>query len=171
MTKQLNEEFTTESDEVARDVTLQLDVFGGFESQQKRIADLQQRVIAGRNRIKELGGRADVVRERVGGWEKAEEEWQEKTRKRLRILWMLMAVVALVLLGLMGFQYTPGKGQVGMLKGVNTSGLAEVLPDFERIGNKSASWNKSTIDVFEKLLEKEDQPLEEDPRLRLFDEL
>lgn len=171
MTKQLSEEFKTESEEVVRDVEIQLDGFAGFEDQQKQIGELQERVMAGRDRIKTLGGRVDVVRDRVDGWERAEGEWQEKTRKRLRILWMLMAVVAVVLLGLMGFQYTP-RSQVDMLKGVNTSSLAEVLPDLERIGNKSSSWKKTTVGLFEKMLEKdEEEELEEDPRLRLFDEL
>ena len=128
--------------------------------------------MAGRDQIKTLGARVDVVKERVDGWEKAEGEWQEKTRKRLRIMWVMMAVVAVVMVGLMGFQYSPARSQVDMLKGVDTSGLAEVLPDLERIGNKTRGWPKSTMDAFEKMLKKEEEgKLEEDPRLRLFDEL
>ena len=173
MTKQLNEEFKTESEGVVHDVERQLDVFEGFEDQQKRIEELQERVQAGRERIKTLGGRVDVVREKVEGWEKAEGEWQEKTRKRLRILWILMALVAAVLLALMGFRYTPARTQgFDMLKGVNTSSLAEVLPDLERIRNDTVSRKKTTMDAFEKMLEKDEEgKLEEDPRLRLFDEL
>lgn len=171
MTKQLSEEFKTQSEEVVHDVEIQLDGFAGFEDQQKRIQDLQGRVAAGRERIKTLGGRIDIVRERVDGWEKAEGEWQEKTRKRLRILWIFMAAVAVVLLCLMGFQYTP-RSQVDMLKGVNTSSLAEVLPDLERIGNRTSSWKNVTLEAFEKMFEKDEEiKLEEDPRLRLFDEL
>ena len=37
MTKQLNEKFKTESEEVTRDVEIQLDGFAGFEDQKKRI--------------------------------------------------------------------------------------------------------------------------------------
>ena len=171
MNKQLSEEFKTESEEVVHDVETQLDGFADFEDQQKRIQGLQDRVAAGRERIKAFGARVDIVRERVDGWEKAEGEWQEKTRKRLRILWMLMAAVAVVLLGLMGLQYTP-RSQLDMLNGVNTSGLAEVLPDLERIGNKTSSWKNVKLEVFEKMLEKdEEEKPREDPRLRLFDEL
>lgn len=172
MTKQLNEEFKTESQEVVHDGEIQLDALKGFEDQQKRIEELQERVQAGRERIKTLGGRVDVVREKIEGWEKAEGEWQEKTRRRLRILWIMMAVVAAAMLALMGFRYTPARSQVDMLKGVNTSSLAEVLPDLERIRNETVSWKKTTMDVFEKMLEKDEgEVLEEDPRLRLFDEL
>jgi hypothetical protein len=172
MTKKLNEEFTTESEGVFRDVEIQLDGFGDFEDQQKRIGGLQERVMAARDRIKTLGGRVDIVKEKVDSWEKAEGEWQEKTRKRLRILWMLMAVIGVVLLGLMGFQYSPARSQLDMLKGVNTSSLAEVLPDLERIANKTGSWKKTTMDAVEKKFEiEEKEKLEEDPRLRLFDEL
>ena len=172
ITKQLHEEFKTESEVVVQDVEIQLDGVAGFEDQQRRIKDLQQQVIAGRDRIKTLGDRVDVVKERVDGWERAEGEWQEKTRKRLRILWVVIAVVLVLLLGLMGFQYSPARSQLDMLKGVNTSSLVEVLPDLERIGNDSGSWTKTTMEVHEKMLEKqEEKELEEDPRLRLFDEL
>jgi hypothetical protein len=172
MTKQLNEDFKTESEEVLNDVEIQIEGFKGFEDQQKRIEELQERVMAGRERIKTLGDRVDVVRERVEGWEKAEGEWQEKTRKRLRILWILMAVVAAVLVALMGFRYTPARTQVDMLKGVNTSSLEEIMPDLERIRNQSVSWKKTPMDAFEKMLEKDEaEKLEEDPRLQLFDEL
>jgi predicted RND superfamily exporter protein len=173
MTKQLNEEFKTESEEVVHDVEVQLDGFEGFEEQQKRIEELQERVMTGRERVKTLGSRVDVVREKVEGWEKAEGEWQEKTRKRLRILWILMAICGMIMVAMMGMKYTPARNQTAdALKGVNTSSLAEIMPDLERIKNETKSVGRSTLDALEKMLEKDEpEELEEDPRLRLFDEL
>lgn len=172
VTNQLNEEFKTESKGVVQDVETQLDGFEGFEDQQKRIQELQERVMAGRERIKTLGSRVDVVREKVEGWEKAEEEWQEKTRKRLRVLWILMAMCGVIMVAMMGMKYTPRNQAMDALKGVNTSSLAEIMPDLERIRNESKGVGRSTLDALEKMLEKdESENLEEDPRLRLFDEL
>lgn len=173
MTKQLNEEFKTESEGVVHDVEIQLDGFEAFEDQQKHIEELQERVMAGRERIKTLGSRVDVVREKVEGWEKAEGEWQEKTRKRLRILWILMAMCGVIMVAMMGMKYTPARNQtIDALKGVNASSLAEILPDLERIKNETKSMGRSTLDALGKMLEKEEEEkLEEDPRLRLFDEL
>ena len=173
MTRQLNEEFKRESKEVTRDVEIQLDGFSDFEEQEKRIRELQERVVAGREQIITLGARVDLARQRVDGWEKAEGEWQEKTRKRLRILWILMAVIMMLLLGLMGSQYSPTRSQANKLKGANASSLAEVIPELDRIGNKSGSWTKTKGEVLEKMLEREEKEMkmDEDSRLRLFDEL
>ncbi|KAG0647949.1 hypothetical protein D0Z07_5815 [Hyphodiscus hymeniophilus] len=77
MTKQLNEEFKTESESVTRDVEVQLDGFAGFEDQQKRIGGLQERVMVGRDQIKTLGARVDVVNERVEGGGMAGENKEE----------------------------------------------------------------------------------------------
>lgn len=170
--KQLNEEFKTESERVIHEVEVQIDGFEDIEDQQKRIQGLQGRVQVGRERVKTLGERVEIVRDKVEGWEKAEGEWQEKTRRRLRILWIMMAVVAAFLVALMGFRMTPARSGADLLKGVNTSSLAEVLLDLERIGNQSLHWKTTGMHAFEKRLEKDErEKSEEDPRLRLFDDL
>ena len=176
MTRQLNTDFKTESEEVVKDITTQLEGFEGFEKQQKRIESLQERVKKGRERIKSLGGRVEAVKERVESWEMAEGEWQEKTRKRLRILWILMSVCAAVVLALVVFQYTPARTQgPGVMKGFNASSLVEKIPDMEKLKNETWNLKMSTEDALESLRhkhkEEEEDRLEPDPRLRLFDEL
>lgn len=52
MTRQLNDEFKIESEELVRDVTSQLESFEQFTSQETRIVELAARVKAGRERIK-----------------------------------------------------------------------------------------------------------------------
>jgi hypothetical protein len=174
LTRQQNKDFKTESEEVVKDITVQLDGFEGFDDQQKRIENLQERVKEGRQRIKALGGRVDVVKDRVESWERAEGEWQDKTRKRMRILWILMSVCVAAFLALVVFQYTPARTQgPGVIKDLNASSLAGKIPDMEKIKDEAWSLKRSAEDALESLRHKdEDQErLEPDPRLRLFDEL
>ncbi|KAG4427033.1 hypothetical protein IFR05_017484, partial [Cadophora sp. M221] len=93
LTRGLTEQFETEAQEVVDDVTGQVNGFDRFRDQEVRIKGLTKRVDVGRERIKTLAGRVEIVRDRVEGWEVAEGEWQEKTRKRLRILWVGMSFV------------------------------------------------------------------------------
>jgi hypothetical protein len=106
--RQLNSSFSTESDELATDVNAQLDAFGQFEDQEERIESLQSRIQAGRELIKTLSERVDVVSERVESWGQADREWQEKTRKRLKVVWVVTSVLVFLILALfIGSQYTP----------------------------------------------------------------
>jgi hypothetical protein len=171
--RELNGEFKSESEEIVGDIRIQLDGFEGFEKQEKKIAGLQARIVQGRDRIKVLGGRVDVVRDRVEGWEKAEFEWQEKTRKRLRVLWTVMSICAVLVVALVGFQYTPARMQgPGVIKGMNSSErLEEKIPSMEEIGNETFNLTRKTSDALKGLRDRDEERVEDDPRLRLFDEL
>ncbi|KAM0280741.1 hypothetical protein ACHAQH_003911 [Verticillium albo-atrum] len=106
LSREIRGVFETESQEMVRDVQGQVDSLGEFEEQEKRIGDLQGRIEAGRKKIQALSGRVDVVKERVEGWERADREWQEKTRKRLKSMWIVMSVVfAVLVLLLVGARY------------------------------------------------------------------
>lgn len=94
----MNKGFIKESQEVVSDAQIQLDAFGQFDSQQQRIQALQERIYTGREKIHGLSGRVDVVHKKIGNWERADREWQERTRRRLKSLWIFMSVIALVLL-------------------------------------------------------------------------
>ncbi|KAK4154718.1 hypothetical protein C8A00DRAFT_14162 [Chaetomidium leptoderma] len=106
---QLNDSFNTEADELATDISAQLDAFGQFEDQQQRIESLQSRIQAGRELIRSLGERVDAVGERIEGWGQADREWQEKTRKRLKAVWVVTSVVIFLVLSLFigSRQYAP----------------------------------------------------------------
>ncbi|KAK4042570.1 hypothetical protein C8A01DRAFT_13870 [Parachaetomium inaequale] len=106
--RQLNSSFGTEADEVVADISAQLDAFGQFKDQQQRIESLQSRIQAGRALIRSLSERVDAVSARVEGWERADREWQEKTRKRLKAVWVVTSVVFFLVLSLfIGSQYAP----------------------------------------------------------------
>ncbi|CZR65756.1 uncharacterized protein PAC_15656 [Phialocephala subalpina] len=164
MTRELNAEFKIESEDLVRDVSAQIESFDQFSSQESRIAELAARVKAGRERIKTLGERVDVVKERVEGWEKAEGEWKERTRKNLRIMWIVMAVIGGLLLAIVAFQYTPAMGGMEEPKGLNTTGLLGKIPDFESLKNESRALKKEV----EEALNGTRKQLAEDPRLRPY---
>ncbi|TVY87363.1 hypothetical protein LAWI1_G005723, partial [Lachnellula willkommii] len=171
MTKALNSEFKAESEEIVSDIRMQIDSFEGFESQESKIAGLQARIVQGREKITVLGGRVDVVRERVEGWEKAELEWQEKTRKRLRVLWIVMSVVAVLVVAIVVLRYTPARTQgPGVVKGMNMTGLEKKV---EEIGGGVFNLTRGvgTGDKLKGLQDGDEDSLADDPRLRLLDEL
>lgn len=97
-----NAGFIAESRAVVAEAQAQLDAFGDFTAPQARVEALQARVQGGRRRIAALSGRVDVVRRRVERWERADREWQERTRRRLKIVWGVALGVGVVLLLLYG---------------------------------------------------------------------
>lgn len=174
MTRQLNKEFEAEADKVANDVGASLDAFHEFEAQQKRIQELTSRVEAGRDKVKNLGSRVDQVRERVEGWERAEGEWQDRTRKRLRLLWIMMSLAVAIMLALSVFQYTPTTAPgLDILSGLNIPEVVRAIPELDKLRNETLSLKKSTVEALRNMssCSADEEVLPEDPRLRLFDEL
>jgi hypothetical protein len=163
MARQLNKEFKTESEEVTGEFQTQLDTFDDFEEQQKKVAYLAGRVNQGRDKIKELSGRVELVRQRVTSWELAEQEWQENTRKRLRILWILMGIIMAALVAVMIIPKT-------QVPAVTNGTLAGLLP--ENILNETINLKDLTVDTWNELRKKDEPEQEPDEsRLRIFDEL
>ncbi|EQK98387.1 hypothetical protein OCS_05900 [Ophiocordyceps sinensis CO18] len=75
--------FDNDSRALESDTVSQLAALGRFEEHESKISSLQDRVRQGRARMQSLTDRVDVVRERIEGWERADRDWQGKTRKRL----------------------------------------------------------------------------------------
>ncbi|KAH8885229.1 hypothetical protein GQ53DRAFT_599018, partial [Thozetella sp. PMI_491] len=106
LSHELNGSFSREAGELASDVAGQLDGFGEFGDQQARVEMLQSRVRKGRVRVGALSERLDTVRKRIEGWERADRHWQERTRRRLTAIWVVISVIAfLMLLLFIGAQY------------------------------------------------------------------
>lgn len=93
-----SENFANESQSALSEAQAQLDAFGQFDEQEKRVHALQDRVQGGRERIEALSTRVDVVRHKVEMWERADREWQERTRRRLKTVWGVVLGLALALL-------------------------------------------------------------------------
>lgn len=108
LSSELNGNFSIDAEELVTDIGSQLDAFGHFEDQQKRIESLQSRIHAGRDLIRGLSERVDAVSGQIESWERADREWQEKTRKRLKAGWVVTSVVIFLVLALfIGAQYVP----------------------------------------------------------------
>ncbi|KAK1754975.1 hypothetical protein QBC47DRAFT_382339 [Echria macrotheca] len=98
LSQQMNRAFNIDAEELDADISAQLDAFGQFEDQQKRIEKLQERIHIGRDKIRVLSKRVDVVRERIENWERADREWQERTRRRLKAVWVVTSVILFLML-------------------------------------------------------------------------
>jgi hypothetical protein len=102
MSKETNETFKADSRSLINEIESQLDSFGQFDEQQRHIERLQNRIQTGRQKVQKLSERVDIVRERVESWERADREWQERTRRRLKVLWIITSVLALVIVLMVG---------------------------------------------------------------------
>jgi hypothetical protein len=173
MTRQLHETFKQESQDIVTEVEATIEGFQGFEEQEIRIQGLATRVKAGREKIQSLGDRVEVVRERADGWEREVEEWRERTRKRLKVLWIVIGVCgALFLAGTMWWNAPARSHGPGVLKGLDASVFAGSGMDTEGV-NESLSLKRNSVPMSEKLNEKtqSQKRMDNDPRLRMFDEL
>ncbi|KAK4129493.1 hypothetical protein N657DRAFT_640130 [Parathielavia appendiculata] len=105
---QLSSSFSAEAEELVTEFGAQLDGFGQFEDQQRRIESLQNRIQTGRELIRSLSERVDAVSERIESWARADREWQERTRKRLKAIWVVTSVAIFLVFSLfIGSQYVP----------------------------------------------------------------
>lgn len=124
---QLNNSFSSEADELVTDVSAQLDAFEEFDDQQKRIESLQSRIQAGRELIRSLSERVDAVSERIESWGRADREWQEKTRKRLKAVWIVTSVIVFLVLSLLiGSQYA-SDGTASRISGDGLNSLQDTV--------------------------------------------
>lgn len=145
LSQQLNDTFSTETQELVTDISSQFDAFGQFEDQQKRIESLQSRIDTGRESIRALSGRVDTVRERIESWERADREWQEKTRKRLKAFWVVTSIVIfLVVLLFVGAQYAPES-----LEGTTTRIAADGLNTLKDVaaGKADKLWSTKVVEA------------------------
>ncbi|OBT66417.1 hypothetical protein VE03_04857 [Pseudogymnoascus sp. 23342-1-I1] len=173
--RQLNEDFDEDSQAVAKEIQEQIKAFGDFQAPQTKIEALQARIQTGREKVNKLGARVEVIRKRAEGWAKVEDQWQEKTRKRIKLFWALSAITLVVLVGLLIVQYTPARTPVpglGLIDGLNGHGIKTGVLDLERgLVNESLTIETQVSKALGGLRKAPDNSLEDDPRLKVFDEL
>jgi hypothetical protein len=173
MTRQLNEDFNGESQEIVKEVESQIAILNDFQSQQTKIENLKSRVSSGRTKVDKLGERVEIVKEKIEDWSKVEEQWQEKTRRRIKAMWGVSAVILVALTGILIFQYTPSRMEVpAVIKGLNASEVAVSMTDLEStIVGDAIALKRQASNVLDELRRRPEENLEEDPRLRALDEL
>jgi hypothetical protein len=169
MSQDINESFTSESRALVSEIEAQLSIYDQSTDQKKRIQDLQARIHAGRDTVQALSRRVDLVRGRIEGWEKADKEWQERTRKRLKAIWIFISIVAFILMFFfLGAQYAPSS--------TDTNEIAQPAPGIEErpsmvdnlVKNNSKSAATMADEVRDELARRRGH---EQEALRVFDEL
>ncbi|KAI2468055.1 hypothetical protein F4781DRAFT_399753 [Annulohypoxylon bovei var. microspora] len=171
MSQELEGNFKTESQGLVNELEQQADSFGHFDDQQKRIEELQGRIHEGRGKVEALSKRVDVVRDRIESWERADMEWQERTRRRLTIIWIItsIAIFSLILL-FVGAQYIPSEDTSALTISATSNGQGQ--PDIsEAAGNHSKNVAAMVDEVRQALNTRKGGEPVEDNVLRAFDEL
>ncbi len=172
MSQGMNDSFAQNSQDLVRELQAQLDALGDFDDQQKRIHALEDRIRTGSATIQQLSGRLDAVRGRTEGWERADREWQERTRKRLKIMWTVMSVVVFLLaLLLIAAQYAPeaSEGAAGHLA---NDTLGKLGNSTDRAGERSWDAVQNETTRLQSMLDRTGgDAASADDRLRVFDEL
>ncbi|KAK4078727.1 uncharacterized protein Triagg1_3058 [Trichoderma aggressivum f. europaeum] len=167
----LQEGFDMAARELETDVTEQLRGIGHFASQQSTIETLQSRIHLGRQTADKLAQRVDVVRKQIEGWERADRAWQEKTRKRLRLIWAaLLVLVCIVGLLFMAFSYN-ARGAAAQVSPGARGAWRNTTPEFkgqhQSVEQVLAANNHDDKPETTRAWE---TPLADEP-LRIFDEL
>ncbi|KAI1336824.1 hypothetical protein F5Y15DRAFT_418640 [Xylariaceae sp. FL0016] len=172
MAQDINRNFETESQALVNEIESQLRLYDQTEDQQIRIRDLQSRIYAGREKVEALSKRVDVVRERIEGWETADREWQERTRKRLRVLWIItLAIAFAVVLVFLGAQYVPASMDVSRVTDLASGSRNDRPLVDEQAGHSAKGAAVLANEVREALNQRRKNGSIEDQVLRAFDEL
>ncbi|KAL7629397.1 hypothetical protein AAE478_000917 [Parahypoxylon ruwenzoriense] len=173
MSQGLNQSFKEESQGLVSELEQQAGSFGQFDDQQKRIKELRGRIYAGRDKVEALSKRVHVVRERIEGWERADREWQERTRKHLKTLWIIMSVLIFSLVILfVGVQYGPSSEDISTLANLASSNKVGG-PDgngMARNGNENVASMVNEVRGVLNSSRREDETIDNDV-LRVLDEL
>ncbi|KAF7564043.1 hypothetical protein G7046_g21 [Stylonectria norvegica] len=168
--RKIHGDFEKDSREIENDITVQLAKFGQFKEQENNIESLQTRVQVGRAKIESLSNRVDLVRERIESWERADTHWQEKTRKRLKAIWVFVSIFALAMtLMYFGAKYVPPNLDIRRLDSSKVSRLAGSVAGIHNESEIVSMRGESPEATDEAYVR--DPSVEGDERLHVFDEL
>lgn len=115
LTKELHENFQTDTQEIVEDVQGQLAGFQNFDAQQQQVKDLEERIRSGKEKAESLTTRLEDAKKRVDLQAKLEAEGEARTTRmyntppvsmviltdqtgRLRVLWGTLSIIAGVII-------------------------------------------------------------------------
>ncbi|RMZ66898.1 rrna processing [Pyrenophora seminiperda CCB06] len=87
LTRELHENFESDTTELVDDVKGQVEAFDSFKTQQEHVSGLADRIRVGREKAHVLIARLAEAQERVDAKAKSEAEWQAQNTHRMRIFW------------------------------------------------------------------------------------
>jgi hypothetical protein len=167
----LHHDFREDAKELVSDIKDQISSYTASNTSQAKIEALESRIRHGRAKVGLLGQRLENVRARVETCEKQEAEWQAQTSRRLRMLWGALITAGVIFSVLIGVHYSPARVLEGdsspatnLMNGIDNQtrsdidGLSPVAGPQLKRSKPLLGWPVPT-------------PMEEDPRLRIFDDL
>lgn len=175
LTKELHESFQNDADEFQGEVEGQINVFNGFEVQQQQIEKLETRIKAGREKADALNARLEEARRHVEARERIEGEWEAKMSRRLRLLWGILGTLTVLCVAFFLLQHfrlleTDDIISVSALSGAKINPIeASMSPPAKEM---LRSVHAATTSSFTPSTVFSSKPsIDDDPRLRIFDEL
>ena len=85
LTKELHENFESDTKELLDDVQGQIDGFDSFDTQEKQIVDLEERVTVGKEKADSLTDRLAKAKGRVDARARSEVEWEAKNTRMMTL--------------------------------------------------------------------------------------
>ncbi|KAF2132813.1 hypothetical protein P153DRAFT_364080 [Dothidotthia symphoricarpi CBS 119687] len=175
LTRELHTNFETDAEELVEEVKGQYDGFDKFEVQQEQVTALEERIRAGREKADALTRRLADAKEKVDKRAEAEAQWEARTSRHLHIFWGILASITAFLVLLMLFHHLkPNYGSEEPDTTLDFATRAKLLkapiPDMAK--EDIIGLATSTPDLkLETPFAAPATALEEDVRLRVFDEL
>jgi len=170
----LQQTFSTESTEITQEISHQISAFEDFDAQSKRIKALQERMQVGKKSVLALGGRLERVKSKVERFERVEEEWRDRMSRRLRMLWGgVGTLVGLFVLLLVIRRWPrareglPPVARFGNMSIESVVGMNATLP----VATSGPLGKEEGRTVRDEVTSKTDVDLDDNPTLRLLDEL
>ena len=170
-TSTLHHDFQEDADELVSDIKDQISSYKTSNTSQAKIESLESRIRNGRVKVSLLGQRLENVRARVETWEKQEAQWQAQVSNRLRMLWGGLITAGVILTILIGVHYSPARTLDG--DSSPATNLANGTQNKTRANLEGMSpFTGPQLKRSEALPRwPEVPPTEDDPRLRIFDDL
>ncbi|KAH9873476.1 hypothetical protein IAQ61_004099 [Plenodomus lingam] len=173
LTKELQINFESDTKELVQHVSGQVEAFDDFQPSQQQVSALEERIKAGKQKADSLTARLARAKERVDARAKSEAQWQATSTHRRRIFWGILGAIMAAIIALMFFhQLNPAHG----------TDHPQPTPDF---ASRSAILDAPIPDIAKDAIigpppkpsnpvseaSTQESSLEEDERLRIFDEL
>jgi DNA repair exonuclease SbcCD ATPase subunit len=86
LTRELHDNFKSDTTELVEDVTGQVEAFDGFKAQQDQVSGLEERIKAGKEKADALTARLERAKERVDARAKSEAQLQAKNTRMAVLL-------------------------------------------------------------------------------------
>jgi len=172
LTRELHENFESDTTELVDDVKGQVEAFDGFKSQQEQVSGLEDRIKVGREKADALTARLAQAKERVDAKAKSEAEWQAQNTHRVRIFWGTVGLIVTILFLVFLFHplepaHVAKTPPTKLDSATRDAILNAAIPDIA----KEAIIGPTTVKTSTVVESAVVKPVPDDERLRKFDEL